>query len=498
MDHVSFIEEIDTPPAAKGASRVPVSVAWGDGIGPEIMRACLRVMLAAGARIDVEPVEIGEREYRRGTSGGINAAAWSSIKSTGILFKAPLTTPQGGGVKSVNVTLRKTLGMFANVRPCVSLSPYVAARAPKMDLVIVRENEEDLYGGIEHRQTEDVVQCLKLISRPGCERVVRYAFEYARTNGRRKVTCLTKDNIMKLTDGLFHRVFDEVAADYPELAAEHLIVDIGTARLASRPELFDVVVTPNLYGDIISDVAAEIAGSVGLAGSANIGAGAAMFEAVHGSAPDIAEKDIANPSGLLQAGIMLLAHIGQGDVAETIRNAWLRTIEDGIHTADIAGPGRTRQQVGTRDFASAVIARLGSRPIELPAARPQARVALPAVAIVPRRRAEKRLVGVDVFVGAQDTSPEGLAARMHAACGSGLSLAMITNRGVKVWPEGHPDTVCVDHWRCRLTFAPEMQGNLVCAMQAIARLARTGLDVIKVENLYTFDGQPGFSQGQGQ
>jgi isocitrate dehydrogenase len=241
----------------------PITVAYGDGIGPEIMEATLRIIQAAGAQIEPEVIEIGEKVYLSGNSAGIDAAAWESLRRTKVFLKAPITTPQGGGFKSLNVTTRKMLGLFANIRPCVSYAPYVATKHPVMDVVIVRENEEDLYAGIEHQQTPEVVQCLKVISRPGTEKIVRYAFEYARQYGRKKVTCFTKDNIMKQTDGLFHKVFDEVALEYPDLENEHWIVDIGAAKLADTPENFDVIVMPNLYGDILSDVAAQIAGSVG-------------------------------------------------------------------------------------------------------------------------------------------------------------------------------------------------------------------------------------------
>src|SRR5206468_2965936 len=240
---------------------------------------------------------------------------------------------------SLHDALPISLGQYANVRPCVSYHPFVDTKHPNMDVVIVRENEEDLYAGIEHRQTEQVVQCLKLISRPGSEKIVRYAFEYARRNNRKKVTCFTKDNIMKLTDGLFHRVFDEIASEYKDIENEHWIVDIGAAKLADTPEVFDVIVMPNLYGDVLSDVAAQIAGSVGLAGSANIGENIAMFEAIHGSAPRRAGQNLANPSGLLLGSIMMLVHIGQTNVAERVHNAWLRTIEDGVHTYDIFDEG---------------------------------------------------------------------------------------------------------------------------------------------------------------
>src|SRR5216117_2162985 len=250
---------------------VPITVAYGDGIGPEIMEATLHVVKEAGAKLDIERIEIGEKVYLAGSSSGIEASSWDSLRSTKVFLKAPITTPQGGGFKSLNVTVRKTLGLFANVRPCVSYHPFVETKHPVMDVVIVRENEEDLYAGIEHRQTEQVMQCLKLISRPGSEKIVRYAFELARRQSRKKVTCFTKDNIMKMSDGLFHKVFDEIAAEYPDIQNEHWIVDIGAAKLADTPEAFDVIVMPNLYGDVLSDLAAQIAGSVGLAGSANIG-----------------------------------------------------------------------------------------------------------------------------------------------------------------------------------------------------------------------------------
>jgi len=346
-----------------------ITVAYGDGIGPEIMETVLFAIREAGAQLDTEAVEIGEGVYNRGYTAGIEPSAWESLRRTKVFLKAPITTPQGGGFKSLNVTIRKTLGLYANVRPCVSYHPVVATKHPVMDVVIVRENEEDLYAGIEHRETDQVMQCLKLITRPGCEKIVRYAFEYARRNNRKKVTCFTKDNIMKLTDGLFHRVFDEIAPEYPEIANEHWIVDIGAARLADTPEVFDVIVMPNLYGDILSDVAAQITGSVGLAGSANIGDQVAMFEAIHGSAPGLAGQDLANPSGLLLAAVMMLVHIGQSEVAARVHNALLRTLEEGVHTFDIYKEGVSAQRVGTREFGKGMVARLGqlprmSRPVE--------------------------------------------------------------------------------------------------------------------------------------
>ncbi len=477
---------------------VPVTVAFGDGIGPEIMSASLRILLAAGANIAVEPISIGEAQYRAGHSSGITAESWDSLRRTKVLYKAPITTPQGGGYKSLNVTIRKALGLFANIRPCVSYAPFIASKHPQMDVVVVRENEEDLYAGIEHRQTDEVYQCLKLVSRPGCEKIVRYAFEYARVHGRKKVTCLTKDNIMKMTDGLFHKVFDEVAADYPDIAKEHLIVDIGAARLADTPEAFDVVVTPNLYGDILSDVVAQIAGSVGLAPSANIGEHAAMFEAIHGSAPPLAGRDIANPSGLLLAGVMMLAHIGQPEVAERVHNAWLKTIEDGVHTADIYKAGGSKEQVGTAAFADAVIARLGKKPSQLASAAYEVRTKPFQMPAVKRRTpAKKVLVGIDVFVHSTQTA-EALAETLRSAEPELVELVMITNRGVKVWPDGLPETFCTDHWRCRFMSRPEKQFNKAMIVELLRNLTAAGVDFVKTEQLFTFDGERGFSLGQGQ
>jgi len=493
--------------AVSSTVRIPITVAYGDGIGPEIMQATLRILEAAGARIEPEIIDIGEKAYLAGNSAGIAPSDWASLRRTRVFLKAPITTPSGGGYKSLNVTVRKTLGLYANVRPCASYAPFVPSAHPKMDVVIVRENEEDLYAGIEHRQTDEVFQCLKLITRPGCERIVRYAFEYARSHGRRKVTCMVKDNIMKMTDGLFQRVFDEIGAEYPEIEKERYIVDIGAARLATRPERFDVIVTPNLYGDILSDIAAEVAGSLGLAGSANIGEQVAMFEAVHGSAPDIAGRDIANPSGLLQAAVMMLVHVGQPEVAARVRNAWLRTIEDGVHTADMHGE-HTRSTVGTREFAAAVIERLGTAPRHFAVAAfedraPAAPASAPAPAstntLMRRPVARKQMVGVDAFVHAFDCSPDALAERLSALETPALELQMITNRGVKVWPGGLPETFCTDHWRCRFVArAPAQTIGHADIVELLARLTGAGVDVIKTENLCTFDGERGYALGQGQ
>ena len=485
------------------ATGTPVTVAFGDGIGPEIMAASLKVLMAAGARLKLEPIAIGEQVYKAGNTAGIEPQAWDSLRSTKVFFKAPITTPQGGGFKSLNVTVRKSLGLYANVRPCVAYAPFVATKHAGMDVVIVRENEEDLYAGIEHRQTQDVYQCLKLITRPGTEKIVRYAFEYARAHGRKKVTCFTKDNIMKMTDGLFHKVFDEIGAEYQDLDKEHWIVDIGAAKLADSPQQFDVIVMPNLYGDILSDVAAEVAGSVGLAGSANIGEHCAMFEAIHGSAPRIAGQDKANPTGLLLAGVQMMAHLGQPDVAEKVHNAWLATIEDGIHTYDIFEEGQSREKVGTVGFADAVIARLGRKPQTLkPAVYEDKPIVLATGHRGTTKREKKKLVGVDVFIDQPEARAADIAKKMNgpitAAFDGLLKLDMITNRGVKVWPNGLPETFCTDHWRVRYMAAEGKSLNNATIAELLRRLAQGGTDFVKIEGLYTFDGKPGYSLGQGQ
>jgi isocitrate dehydrogenase len=478
--------------------KTPITVAKGDGIGPEIMDATLRIILAAGAQIEIEEIEVGEKVYLAGNTSGIAKESWDVIRRNKVFLKAPITTPQGGGYKSLNVTTRKFLGLYANVRPCRSMHPFVATKHPLMDVVIVRENEEDLYAGIEHQQTDEVVQCLKLISRPGCEKIVRYAFEYAKQYGRKKVTCFTKDNIMKQTDGLFHQVFDEIAKEYPEIENEHWIIDIGAAKMADTPEAFDVIVMPNLYGDVLSDVAAQIAGSVGLAGSANIGETCAMFEAIHGSAPRRAGQNLANPSGLLQGAIMMLNHIGQTEVAEKVQNAWLKTIEEGIHTYDIYKEGVSTQKVGTREFADAVIANLGGIPAKLKPVSYAKGAALNLPKYKRKPAAVKQLEGVDLFVHWPGSSADELAGIMQQLNQPHVSLTMITNRGIKVWPEGFEETFCTDHWRCR--FKPSSNKHLTPSdiVTLLSKAIEFNIDVVKTENLYAFDGKPAYSLGQGQ
>lgn len=502
---------------------VPITVAPGDGIGPEITDATMKILTAAGAAVAPEYITVGEQLYNQGITSGLDKAAWDSINRTRVLLKGPITTPLGKGVKSLNVTLRKTLGLFSNVRPVFSYSPFVQALHPKMDVVIIRENEEDLYAGIEHRHTSEVFQCLKLITVPGCERIIRYAFEYCRTQKRKKLTCVTKSNIMKLTDGTFQSIFEKIAKSYPDIQTNHEIVDIATARVAARPQNYDVIVTLNLYGDIISDVAAEVAGSVGLAGSANIGSKYAMFEAIHGSAPDIAGQDKANPSGMLNGAIMMLNYLGQHETATTIHNAFLRTIEDGVHTPDIRS-ALTTTPAGTRDFASAIVARLGQKPVKLTpvdyvSGETHGRKAVDKPGFETREAPVlpvpiKEFFGIDVFVDFDPLPlshfeptrcPDRLARLLRACEGEDFKLTMISNRGVIVWPNGHPDTFKADHWRCRFE-ATRRGASPLNLLQRLAKPEKPGLsfdetqivEVIKTENLYLFNGEPGFSRGQGQ
>ena len=475
-----------------------ITVAHGDGIGPEIMDATLRILEAAGARIDTEVIEIGQNVYHKGITTGIGPEAWESLAKTKVFLKAPITTPQGGGFKSLNVTTRKTLGLYANVRPCKAYAPYVKCHFPATDMVIVRENEEDLYAGIEYQQSNEVVQSIKVISRPGCERIVRYAFEYAKTYGRKKVTCMTKDNIMKQADGLFRSVFNEIGAEYPEIEQDHIIIDIGSAIVADRPESLDVVVTLNLYGDIISDIAAQITGSVGLGGSSNIGENYAMFEAIHGSAPDIAGKDLANPSGLLNGAITMLVHIGQPDVATKIENAWLKTIEDGVHTGDIYKEGMSTEKVGTTAFADAVIARLGKTPEKLSAVKYEMPKKASNTALKPAVKKEKKLVGIDVFIDwdAENRNPDSLAEALKGANSGRLILKNITSRGVIVYPNGNPETFCADNWRLRYTSEESVSNEDVIYL--LDKLNSLGFDFVKTEQLYEFGGERAYSLAQGE
>ena len=476
-----------------------ITIAYGDGIGPEIMTVVLDILRKAGADFHEDVIELGEKLYKQGHSSGIKPEDWHIISKNKVFLKAPITTPQGGGFKSLNVKIRKSLGLFANVRPVQALYPYVNTKFPDMDVVIIRENEEDLYAGIEHRQTHEVFQCLKLISVPGCQKIVRYAFEYTKQMGRKKVTCMTKDNIMKLTDGTFHKIFDQMAKEYPDIENEHWIIDIGAAKFSTKPLDFDVVLLPNLYGDILSDISAQIAGSVGIGGSGNIGANHAMFEAIHGSAPRRAGQNMANPSGLLNAALLMLNHIGETSLAEKIQNAWLKTIEDGTHTYDIYNEKTSTQKVSTTDFGKAVIENLGAKPKQLTfSSIPKEHKPIQVHISKTHYSSQKKVLdGIDVFVCTENRDPEALAEKLNTATQKNtfLKLSYITNRGIKVYPDPNPETFCTDHWRCR--FLKTKKDSVLDYNQLISLLqdlVSGKLEIIKTENLYSFSGEKNYSQ----
>lgn len=498
-----------------------ITIAYGDGIGPEIMDSTIEILKEAKADISFNIIEVGKKIYEKGFNSGLMPSAWEDLASSRVLLKAPITTPQGGGYKSLNVTMRKKLGLFANIRPIASFSPFIATKFPGMDVVIVRENEEDLYAGIEHRQTDQTYQCLKIVTRLGCEKIIRYAFEYAVANNRKKVTCFSKDNIMKMTDGLFHKVFNEIAAEYPDIKNEHYIIDIGTARLAAKPEIFDVIVTMNLYGDIISDVVAETSGSVGLAGSANIGQDYAMFEAIHGSAPDIAGKDMANPTGLIQAAVMMLIHIGQYEVASKIRNALYKTIEDGVHTPDIYNEATSKLKVGTEGFTAEVIARLGQVPTTLPVASfnseknsvQKTENSTSSVAAKSAPKPEKKtLIGFDLFIDWQNEF-DALVALLNEIESEKLEVKTISAKGLLLWP--HLDKHMMPNFTKGQTIlrfigkgiTGKSSNEILDAEKTISHtdivemlnnFIAKNVDFVKYEGLYLFDGKPGYTSGQGE
>lgn len=493
-----------------------ITVAYGDGIGPEIMDSTLEILKEAKADVKFNIIEVGKNVYERGFNSGLMPSAWEDLNSTRVLLKAPITTPQGGGYKSLNVTMRKKLGLFANVRPVASFHPFITTKFPGMDVVIIRENEEDLYAGIEHRQTDQTYQCLKLVTRLGCEKIIRYAFEYAISNGRKKVSCFSKDNIMKMTDGLFHKVFDEIAKEYPEIKNDHYIIDIGTARLAAKPEIFDVIVTMNLYGDIISDVVAETSGSVGLAGSANIGKDYAMFEAIHGSAPDIAGKDMANPTGLLHGAVMMLVHIGQNEIAKTIRDALYKTIEDGFHTPDVYNEKTSKKKVGTKEFTTAVIARLGQKPEKLPEMIVQNHVQQAhndlRLTTNDLPLATKSLIGFDLFIDWQQEFDD-LLAMLKQMESEKLEVKMISAKGLVLWPL--IDKHMMPNYLKGLTvlrfigkgITGKSSNEIIDSnkiilhsdiIEMLSIMNQKKIDFVKYEGLYLFDGKPGYTSGQGE
>ncbi|MEM0983732.1 MAG: isocitrate/isopropylmalate family dehydrogenase [Planctomycetota bacterium] len=490
-------------------SKLEIALAPGDGIGPEIMKACLRIFEAAGVQEHVAFVEVaaGEKVFAQGDSRGLDDNAFETIERTGLVYKGPMGTPVGGGGKSINVTLRKTFGAFANLRHFQSLpgvdTVFSRAGVP-VDIYVVRENIEDTYGGIEYRMTDDVIECKRLITAPGCDQVSKFAFETAARLGIKNVQCGHKANIMKLTDGLFLSRFFEAAKNYPDIEAGDTIIDALCMNLVLKPQKYEMIVLPNLQGDIVSDLAAGLVGGLGFAPSANIGDKISIFEAVHGTAPDIAGKGIANPTSLLFSGLMMLRHIGLLKQAGIIENALLKTLEDGIRTGDFAGD---KEPVGTQPFADAIIERLGQNPSE-PKAVPDQDT--PTFAPKPRPEVNLRMnafeglneavVGTDIFVDSQ-LQPTEIGRRLEAICdGTPFKLTMMSNRGTQVWPTGSVYTEIVDHVRCRFELRdPSLIGRIgqMATIHLLQRIAEK-LTIIEWRPLKEYDGVAGFSKAQGQ
>jgi isocitrate dehydrogenase len=473
---------------------VPVTVIHGDGIGPEVVGAAVRLVEAAGADIVWEPAQAGAEVFRSGVASGVPQATIESIMRTRTVLKGPLETPVGFGEKSANVTLRKLFETYANVRPVRELPGVVTPYSGRgIDLVVVRENVEDLYAGIEHMQTPDVAQCLKLISRLGCRRVATTALEIARSQQRTKVAVATKSNIMKLTEGMMQREFMAVAAEYPDLQTWHVIVDNAAHQLVKAPEQFEVIVTTNMNGDILSDLTSALVGGLGFAPSANLGSDVSIFEAVHGSAPKYAGRNVANPSALIQSAIMMLRHVGQFEPAHRLEQALFRTLEDGVHTRDVAGA----DPVGTSAFADAVAERLGLessvpsrsyQPVTMPdVTRDQVRTEL----------GSRTKVGVDIFIET-DEQPSTIAAWMTQMLhGTPYSLSMISNRGTAVWPGTGGSTSCVDHFRCRFTISDQASWHPESVLDLLHRIG-VRYRWMHVEKLEEYNGERAYTLAQGQ
>jgi isocitrate dehydrogenase len=484
---------------------IKISVAKGDGIGPEIMDAVLSIFDAAQVPLQYEFIEMGKSIYDKGFSTGMTPEAKESVETNGILFKGPMETPKGKGVKSINVTARKTWSTFANRRHFKSLSGVgtVFSRAGiPIDITIVRENIEGTYGGIEHMLTQDVALCRRFITRPGSLQVHRFAFEMARKEGFKKVTCAHKANIMKLTDGLFLETFYEVAKDYPEIEANDVIVDDLAMKLVAKPQTFEVVVLTNLQGDIMSDLCAGLVGGLGFAPSANIGENISIFEAVHGTAPDIMGKNIANPTSLVLSGLMMLRFLGLMEHATKIENALLLTLENGSHTGDFGD--KNTPSLNTTEFTNAIIGNLGKQPKEGKARESNVKSTfhLPnrplqqKVMVTPKAASIETVVGVDLFFESEQTA-NLLAPIIQKHLHNGLQLVMISNRGTQVWPTGSVFTECVDQYRARIEAINGYQTNLG-EMMDVSKMVCDDLFVSSVEILRKFGEKAGYSLAQGQ
>ena len=491
---------------------VRIALARGDGIGPEIMDAAIELLRAAGAldAIELVPVEMGGAVFERGDTRGMTDEAIETVESCGLLYKGPMATPKGGGGKSINVTARKMWGAFANLRHFQSLpgveTVYSRAGVP-VDFYVVRENVEDTYGGIEHRLTPDVVECKRLISAPGSDQVHRFAFRTARRLGIERVHCGHKANIMKLTDGMFLSRFRAIGEDFPEIETDDVIIDALCMGLVQRPHQYRMVVLPNLQGDIVSDLAAGLVGGLGFAPSANIGHDISIFEAVHGTAPDIAGKGVANPTALILSGLMMLRHVGLLRTAGVLEHALLATLESGARTGDFGDPATPA--LSTADFTARIIDHLGKSPTTVEAA-PIPDADAPGLER-PERPYTNRLmrtftqlverdVGCDVYVKTTQSALE-IAQAMQRLCeDTPFRLTLISNRGTQVWPSGSVYTECVDYFRVRFEIRDGVEPGAFGQGPAIALLGRVAerFTIVDYQPLKTFDGERGYSLAQGQ
>lgn len=475
-------------------SKRKITVIPGDGIGPEVVAAALKVVEATGVEIEPEVCLAGAKAFEKGIESGVPEETRESIEQTKVALKGPLETPIGYGNKSANVTLRTLFETFGNLRPVRELpGVHTPFTGRKLDIVIVRENVEDLYTGIEYMQTPGVAEALKIITRTGCEKIVELAFEFAVAAGRKRVHCATKANIMKLTEGMLQHTFEEIAPRYPQIEAKHILIDNAAHQLAMRPEQFDVIVTTNMNGDILSDLTSGLTGGLGFAPSANIGNNAAIFEAVHGSAPDIAGKNVANPTAIILSAAMLLRHIGEGKAANDIEQAVLVTLESGVRSGDMAGKAKASS---TTEFADAIISNLG-KVSSTSTARDFRAVQIPESSddVQTVEVKQRKVTGVDVFIESKLT-PEELGADLSEIVGgSTLALQMIGNRGNIVFPvpEGQRVTL-VDQYRCR--FMKRSRGDALSNSEILSLLTKIGEIHAwhHVEKLQQFDGEDAFSR----
>jgi len=477
------------------AAKRKITILSGDGIGPEVVDAALAIVKATGAPVEFEKCEAGARAFQKGIVTGIPKETIESIERTRVVLKGPLETPIGFGNRSANVTLRTLFETYGNIRPVRELpGVQTAFTGRKLDIVIVRENIEDLYAGIEYMQTPGVAEGLKLISREGCEKIVKLAFAFAIAEERKAVHCATKSNIMKLTEGLLQHTFEEFAPQYPSIVAKHILIDNCAHQLAMRPEQFDVIVTTNMNGDILSDLTSGLTGGLGFAPSANIGNDVSIFEAVHGSAPDIAGKNKANPTALILSSAMMLRHIGEGKAANDVEQAVLVTLESGMRTSDMIG---VQNPASTTDFTKAVISNLGKRSKVSPP-RDYKKVQLPPAQLGVNMVAAKsrRVTGVDVYVETE-LEPKALAASLETLSKSSpLRLEMITNRGAMVFPLSSRRVSLVDHFRCR--FVQRDPGPSLADAEILALVNVVGAQYrwMHIEKLQEFDGKASFSKSQ--